>query len=295
MTFSATIDRQIRAWCRAGRQLNRFLPCAGGLGRISCCCRDTAFHPSDTGSTLVPPGQALPLREAVPSYGISCILEGRGQLRQADGSWRTMQAPCLLRLGRYLPEQDRLRWQPGQRLRECVFNCDERVGDHLAAIGLWPPGDAVETIGETAAWLRTFRACWEELSDARASQARILGRCIDLISLSGSIMVRHGDQLWLAQAQALLAEAGTDGPGLAQIARRLDCSERQFRRRFQALSGTTPRAWRLQTRMARAAERLLEADVATVAAECGYSEASAFSRQFSRSLGIPPSSIARSR
>ena len=78
----------------------------------------------------------------------------------------------------------------------------------------------------------------------------------------------------------------------ALLAERLCLSERQFRRKLTALTGDTPAAFILRTRMARA-KQLLDSKpdwtLETVAYHCGFENYSVFYQAFKKYYNISPS------
>ncbi|MFB9367498.1 GlxA family transcriptional regulator [Kitasatospora albolonga] len=87
------------------------------------------------------------------------------------------------------------------------------------------------------------------------------------------------------------ARAHLDRPlPVAELARRALMSRRSFARRFTAATGTTPHAWLLELRLARA-EELLETTalaVEEIAHLVGYRSAAVLREQFVRRRGVPP-------
>lgn len=81
-------------------------------------------------------------------------------------------------------------------------------------------------------------------------------------------------------------------PALARAAR---CSEAELARRFRRSLGTSPVRWLRDRRVARAAEWLRASDesIESIAARCGFSDRSQFSRLFSRSFGCGPATYRR--
>ncbi|PZS33571.1 MAG: AraC family transcriptional regulator [Pseudonocardiales bacterium] len=79
------------------------------------------------------------------------------------------------------------------------------------------------------------------------------------------------------------------------LAARAAMSPRSFARHFRAATGTTPHAWVLSQRMARA-EELLEAGdlpIEAVARLAGFGTAAALRLHFSRQRGVPPAAYRR--
>ncbi|MEV4946336.1 helix-turn-helix domain-containing protein [Streptomyces sp. NPDC053755] len=82
---------------------------------------------------------------------------------------------------------------------------------------------------------------------------------------------------------------------VAELARRALMSRRSFARRFTAATGTTPHAWVLGLRLARAEELLETTDlpVEEVARRVGYGSAAVLREQFVRRRGVPPRTYRR--
>jgi AraC family transcriptional activator FtrA len=82
----------------------------------------------------------------------------------------------------------------------------------------------------------------------------------------------------------------------ADLARAAAMSERNFYRRFQAATGTTPSEWLLQARITRACELLETGDLPLerVADAVGFSSADTFRSAFRRRIGVSPSAYRRS-
>ncbi|GAA4856655.1 GlxA family transcriptional regulator [Kitasatospora terrestris] len=82
---------------------------------------------------------------------------------------------------------------------------------------------------------------------------------------------------------------------VAELARRALMSRRSFARRFTAATGTTPHAWLLGLRLARAEELLETTDlpVEEVARRSGFGSAAVLREQFVRRRGVPPRTYRR--
>lgn len=77
---------------------------------------------------------------------------------------------------------------------------------------------------------------------------------------------------------------------IAAMAKRAGISVRQLERRFQTTFKTTPRHYIMKLRVLAACEALLNTDqsITEIALEVGFYDHAAFSRQFSRIMGVPP-------
>lgn len=154
--------------------------------------------------------------------------------------------------------------------------------------GLLEPEHPVRHVEPVGYWLSRFRAIAEGTDEPPhfPSVARLHVLIADLLAQACSQNRSPADRAWLAQAGALLDAEGS--PSLHLVARRLGCSEQVFRKRFRALAGAPPAAWRDRRRLDRACELLRSLPVAEVAARLGYCDAFHFSRRFRHRFGVPP-------
>lgn len=83
---------------------------------------------------------------------------------------------------------------------------------------------------------------------------------------------------------------------MGDLAAELRLSESQFRRKFRSQFGTSPQDFILRTRLQAAAQALSAEDISIseIAANCGFSDQSYFTRQFRRFFGETPK-VYRSR
>jgi AraC family transcriptional regulator, transcriptional activator FtrA len=82
-----------------------------------------------------------------------------------------------------------------------------------------------------------------------------------------------------------------EGLSLKTMAHNANLSVRQFSRRFQATTGTTPHQWLIHQRILRAQE-LLEKDglsIEEIAQRSGFGSAAAMRQHFSRQVATSPS------
>jgi AraC-like DNA-binding protein len=109
-----------------------------------------------------------------------------------------------------------------------------------------------------------------------------------------------GDDLFrrLCRARAVLEEdddAGERSASIAEVARGVRMSRFHFIRRFDALFGATPHAYRTRMRLERAKDLLIAGDrsVTEVCMELGFSSLGTFSSRFTRATGVSPSAFRR--
>ena len=88
-------------------------------------------------------------------------------------------------------------------------------------------------------------------------------------------------------AESHLAES----PGNAVLANIAGMSLYQLDRRMKRVFGLTTGQWLLKTRISEAQRLLVDSDasISSIALEVGYSDQSAFTKQFRRATGVPPS------
>lgn len=93
----------------------------------------------------------------------------------------------------------------------------------------------------------------------------------------------------LVRRALTLLESGAEGVGVANVARVLGVSVRQFERRFLARVGVTPKRYAALRRLERVTALAKSAPSLTAAAlEAGYYDQSHFIRDFRRFSGTSP-------
>lgn len=131
---------------------------------------------------------------------------------------------------------------------------------------------------------------------AAAKSLRILiqGPQASSRALQPEPVLTHPAQDHLVQQAMLQLEDGLKGAvSVADVAAALGLSPRQLERRFQADIGLTPSAFKVRLRLSRAAWLLEHTDlsVTQIALDCGYSDASHFSRMFMGQFGRRPTAL----
>ena len=94
----------------------------------------------------------------------------------------------------------------------------------------------------------------------------------------------------LAEAVRLIREEFAKPLRIDDLAARAGLSEYQFNRRIRGLFGLTPAKLLIKTRIDAACRMLLDGrrSISEIAQACGYSDQSAFTRQFKAVVGAPP-------
>jgi AraC-like DNA-binding protein len=123
------------------------------------------------------------------------------------------------------------------------------------------------------------------------------GRPAGLVGVSRDLSVADaaGGDRRLAEALAELDQRDERPATVQALARRVGLSRDQLDRRIRRLVGLSAGQFLLKRRLDRAVWllRSTEMPIAEVALECGYSEQSAFSRQFRKAVGVAPARYRR--
>lgn len=109
------------------------------------------------------------------------------------------------------------------------------------------------------------------------------------------VVTRQARDTLVRRAMLLIEQQLSQHDRLAGVAAALGVSMRQIERRFVADVGITPRAYRLQLRLARARWMIEHTDlsVTDVGLECGFGDCSHFSRAFTGHFKVRPSALRR--
>jgi len=120
------------------------------------------------------------------------------------------------------------------------------------------------------------------------------GQLIGLVGISKDLRSaneRGEDYSAVAEAVRYIQQHYGEKLRVTDLAKRADLSAYQFEQRIRKLFQITAGQLIQKTRMEAAMRRLRETDdpIATVALDCGYSDQSAFTRQFRQTAGLSPS------
>jgi PAS domain S-box-containing protein len=120
-----------------------------------------------------------------------------------------------------------------------------------------------------------------------------MGKVVGLASISRDLKVPSGQEMGYAGLAKVVAKIeGSFGEKLerGQLASLASLSEPQLERRVKKVFGLSVAGFVRKVRIENGARMLTESDapLVEVAAACGYSEQSAFTRQFKATVGMPP-------
>jgi PAS domain S-box-containing protein len=119
------------------------------------------------------------------------------------------------------------------------------------------------------------------------------GRVAGLVGVSKDLQAaeRSEDYSQVAKTIARIQTHYSEALRVKDLAASAGLSEYQFEQRIRKIFQLTPGQLIQKTRMEVAVRRLRETDdaIATIALDCGYSDQSAFTRQFRQTVGVSPS------
>ncbi len=143
---------------------------------------------------------------------------------------------------------------------------------------------AAQDRGRSSGWCLTFKT---PLRDADGSIAGLIGISRDIHQADE----RHPEYSRLAQAVQLLRDRHHEPLRLGDVARGAGLSLDRFERLCKRVFHLTPQQLLARARLDEATRRLRETDddIASIAYACGYSDHSAFTRQFRATVGLTPS------
>jgi AraC-like DNA-binding protein len=244
--------------------------------------------------------QAYPARANFPAYsvpgdpsrifGLTYILSGSGVVRYGTRRY-AVNAGDFVQINGAPSSQFQLT-STGD-LRECSVCVDTFTADRLAERQIWDARVEHGHIGRQPRILRRYHELFQSIRNAAVDSGTLLRAFTALLQ---EVYALHSsssaDLRFVQQARTALAEESGPQLSVTHVASQFRMSYSLFRRKFQRLTGTSPRAFQLRVRMDRACELLINHSVKQTAALLGYSDPFVFSRQFKQHVGAPPSEMA---
>jgi AraC family transcriptional regulator len=156
--------------------------------------------------------------------------------------------------------------------------------------------DAPVLIGDPAA-RRTIHALLRTCAAWDSGAApRMEALCYELVSMtSAGAVTEQTPPIWLNSAMKILRDLNADGISVAEVSRRVDVHPVHLARAFRNFLGHTPGDFLRSLRIERAARLLATTrrPISEIAFACGFADQSHFTRQFRRSVGVPPAAYRR--
>lgn len=114
----------------------------------------------------------------------------------------------------------------------------------------------------------------------------------DVLSAVDRHNALNNDEHFLQSIRDLLDEDFSLASNVEKLADRLNMTTQTFRRHLKSATGELPKTYLSQIRMERACSMLINSDVSLVeiAEQCGFTDASNFTRSFRKDFGMTPSS-----
>lgn len=167
---------------------------------------------------------------------------------------------------------------------------DGITGRKLAEAGVWDLSTGVINVGRQPNLALSYVELQRDMENHGIRSAQLLRRFLWLAGEINDIAATSSTEAqFVSRARSELAVRTGEAGATGTVARLMGVSPRQFRRRFHALTGSTPQRYLLQVRMSHAEHLLSFCSVKETAARLGYSDPFVFSRQFKRTFGISPS------
>lgn len=176
-----------------------------------------------------------------------------------------------------------------------VFLCLGRgLYEALARIGLIKTDKPVLYTGLDRILLERFITLYDELKRPDFFRyTDYLIRVQEIIFLAHELDMKNSgdDALPLIEQACRLIELNImENPNARDIARKLNVSYESFRKLFKARKGISPHEYIIRKRVDTAKTMLLQKkDISDIAAELGYCDSFAFSKQFKKISGVSPS------
>lgn len=252
------------------------------------------FHQSAVGSPLgnvllggvILNGSGTP-RDRLRTYNAYALVYtlGTGEYRDAHGVQQLLRPGDFIFVFPELPHHYGPR--PGGRWDECYATFRGPVFDLWRKTGLLDPARPVLHREPLAYWRRRLE---EIAAPNRPALERVCRLQLLLADLLDATPRASADELWLANARALLAADLGRPLYVEEVARQLALSPETFRKKFTRLAGQSPWRFRLE-RTIDQAQRLVHEGQATnkqIAAQLGFSDEFHFSRRFKQIAGLSP-------
>jgi len=232
-------------------------------------------------------------RFVTPQYAVVYVIAGRG--RYADHTGRSFELASGDLYQRFPSRVHDVTWLTACERAYLAVPC--QCFELLELAGVMDTSRPVLHVGGGSAWSGAFDQLRTAMQDcADDALGTLLPVCLAfLLKLLGSAGGRSPSDP-IRRAAQLLSQDLAGRQRLPQIARAVGLGYAAFRKRFTQEQGLSPREYRIRRRLERAmalltGERLRMKEIA---ARLGFADEYAFSAQFRKYAGMPPTVFRRS-
>lgn len=230
-------------------------------------------------------------------YSCFLILQGSGRFISKDGTVIPMQAGDLVQR---LPEQlHSTEIEPDGEWLELYISVGYPVYHYLKTLGIINSDKEVQATLHTSDFVHDFVALLNTLKGAADDMLPyLLMRAQELmIRLHGSVhntQRGHNDQI-ISKACQLIGGSNDIHYDIKEAAAAVNMGYENFRKLFKATTGVSPQRYHIEHLMKQAKMMLLSGlPIKHVAVSLGYGDIYSFTKQFTKSEGMPPGSYKHS-
>lgn len=226
-------------------------------------------------------------------YGSLLLLSGEGTHVDCDGRTYALTPGCFIQR---LPGKLHSTYvKPDGKWLEFFICFGRGVFDSLAEINVLNrqqdvlyPGINAALLNEFVGFMAALKAAPEEELPLMLAEAQRIIFTIYRMHWRNSI--KHENMELIKQACRLLGDP-LNRISAQETAEQLGVGYEKFRKLFAAQMGASPGEYAIQSRINAAKSMLIESgqSVKDIALKLGFTDAFTFSRQFSKSVGMPPS------
>jgi AraC-like DNA-binding protein len=260
--------------------------------------RQTATHPFGR-LTLAGFHFNLRIKKPMPlrfwdTYAIVYVLTGRARFRDVDGLDLPMTPGALLLM--FPGHGYHYDIDPDQPYSEFWLHFEGPVFDLMRDQGVIDPAVPIHHLEPVDAWLERFEGVARLQAQHRAGAllrqtCHFLDVLADAVSHSRRQKQTPPDNLWLAQAEALLEKHPVDANvDWTDLAMKMGLSADRFRKKFKQFTGTSPANYLVARRLEKACTLLQDRSLGLkeIATRCGFCDVFHFSKRFKQRLQLTP-------